>query len=79
MSYIRQQQFKKPKALYEQICLGDAFFSFFSYVRKKAIVLNMVELHKYGACVCLNVSVLPLLVSLLVQAVWWPGKCKSYF
>lgn len=26
MSYVRQQQFKKPKALYEQICLGDAFF-----------------------------------------------------
>lgn len=77
MSYIRQQKFKKPKALYEQICLGDAFF--FSYLRKKAIVLNMVELHKYRACVCLNVSVLPLLVSLLVHAVWWPGKCKSYF
>lgn len=49
MSYIRQQKFKKPKALYEQICLGDAFF--FPYVKKKAIVLNMVELHKYGACV----------------------------
>lgn len=26
MSYIRQQQFKKPKALCEQKCLGDAFF-----------------------------------------------------
>lgn len=25
MSYVRQQQFKKPKALYEQKCLGDAF------------------------------------------------------
>jgi len=57
MSYIRQQQFKKSKALYEQKCLGDAFY--FSEVRKKAIVLNMVELHKYGVCVCLNVSVLP--------------------
>lgn len=75
MSYIRQQKFKKPKALYEQKYLGDAFF----FLRKKAIVLNMVELHKYGVCVCLNVSVLPLLVSLLVHAVWWPGKCKSYF
>lgn len=26
MSYIRQQKFKKPKALYEQKYLGDAFF-----------------------------------------------------
>lgn len=71
VSYRRQQQFEKPscKALHEQNCLGDGN------------CLNRVELHKYGVCVCvrLNVSVLPLLVSLLVHAVWWPGKCKSYF